>query len=465
MAPILPAGPFEFVDLGGGVSAPLYLIPFDKRGRVKAPQTRQHLIEAGRDGGFSHVFLFSHGWNNDFPTALARYRRFFAEFREIREQQGTPEAYKPLLVGVIWPSTFLVLPGERPPKMAALPDEPDLEPAIAADLALDELEEIAELLPDDEVERFLGLAGRTELLGEAEASELARILQPLYAAPDDPAASGDDAPTAVELVAIWRAAQDVLGGPAPTDADEEDFGAVPGLGGAAAGDASPEAAGLGFLDPRSVVRSFTVWKMKDRAGKVGTAGVGPLLADLVAAAGPASIHLIGHSYGAKVVLSAANSLPDGSDGKVASALLLQPAINGWAFAEDVEDEGFPGGYRRVLDIVAQPIFSTFSSKDRPLTLFFHLAVRRHSDLGEVKVAAGAPSRFAALGGFGPRGVPGPRGGEIEMPAAGTAYPVDLPSEIVGLQGGALIDGHGDVTTPHTAWALFQQVARASGGDG
>ncbi len=457
----LPPGPFETLDVGGGVTAPVYLIPFDKRGRVKAPQTRAHLIDAATQGGFTHLFLFSHGWNNDFETALGRYRRFFSEFKGVREQHSGPADYRPLLVGVIWPSTALVLPWERPPKMAGAPG-PDaaLDRAQEADAYLEELDDVADSLPAESVARFFELATSSEPLDEAAATELATLLQPLYAAPDDPGAAAEGAPSAEEILATWQVVAQTTSPtrPAADDEDEEAFG-----GGAldGAGDAGgPEAAGFfSFLDPRPALRSFTVWKMKDRAGVVGSRGVGPLLADLLAAAPAAKCHLIGHSYGAKVVLSAANTLPDGST--VTSALLLQPAINGFAFAANVANEGFPGGYRRVLSIVQQPILSTFSKHDAPLTKLFHLAVRRRGDLGEVRVAAGAPSRYAALGGFGPRGTPPPEGVEISMPAAGTAYPsLDAGTEIVGLQGDALIDGHGDVTTPHTAWALLHQVLGA-----
>jgi hypothetical protein len=65
----------------------------------------------------------------------------------------------------------------------------------------------------------------------------------------------------------------------------------------------------------------------------------------------------------------------------------------------------PGGYRRALDRVFRPILCTFSQHDAPLHRFFHLILRRDKDLGEMKIAAAGepPSRFAALGGYGPRG--------------------------------------------------------------
>src|SRR3712207_6885202 len=50
-------------------STPFFIIPFDKDGACPAPRTRAALIKEVSSGAPSHVFLFSHGWNNDWPKA------------------------------------------------------------------------------------------------------------------------------------------------------------------------------------------------------------------------------------------------------------------------------------------------------------------------------------------------------------------------------------------------------------
>jgi pimeloyl-ACP methyl ester carboxylesterase len=157
---------------------------------------------------------------------------------------------------------------------------------------------------------------------------------------------------------------------------------------------------LDFLDPRNAIRAATVWQMKDRAGTVGALGVGPLLQEILTQSS-ARIHLMGHSYGGKVVLSALCHSQLKRD--VTSVLLLQPAVSYLCFGENIDGKGTDGGYREALTRVERPIFSTFSGRDAPLTKFFHLAVRRDSDLGEQKIAGVPPSKFAALGGSGPGG--------------------------------------------------------------
>src|SRR5262249_33596848 len=153
--------------------------------------------------------------------------------------------------------------------------------------------------------------------------------------------------------------------------------------------------------PRDLLRLFTVRQMKDRAGVVGATGVAALLAE-IGALGAARVHLIGHSYGARLLLSALGA-SDAPPLVAAAMLLLQPAVSHLCFAAHVEATGQPGGYRRALARVRAPIVATFSRHDVPLRRVFHLAVRRRRDAGELQIAGDdPPSIFAALGGYGPR---------------------------------------------------------------
>ena len=90
----------------------------------------------------------------------------------------------------------------------------------------------------------------------------------------------------------------------------------------------------------------------------------------------------------------------------------------------------------------------------PLTRFFHLALVRPRDLGEAAIAAGGepPNRYAALGGFGPRGV-GAGARTTPIVDAGAPYDLVAPGlELLALDGARTIGGHGDVANPSTAWA-------------
>jgi hypothetical protein len=44
-------------------------------GAARAPRTRAHLLEALRNGGFTLVLVFCHGWKNDLEVASELYSK------------------------------------------------------------------------------------------------------------------------------------------------------------------------------------------------------------------------------------------------------------------------------------------------------------------------------------------------------------------------------------------------------
>ena len=448
MPDTLPAGPYRMIRLDANTEMPYYIIPFDKKGRCEGPQTRQHLVAAVAAGVHTDLFLFSHGWNNDWTVATRRYEDFINGFMTMRRRHGLPmaEPYRPLLVGIFWPSTALVFGADEEGPAIAAGNPAATDRAIAEERQA--IRDLAEQLPDDRAERFYTLAQKPELSSD-EAREFASIVQPLINT-TDAEVKAETALTPEQIVTIWRA-----NAPAPDDLD-----AVGTVGGAET--AGPTTAGfrdvLTALDPRQIVRALTVRQMKDRAGTVGANGVSTLLRDLLDAerkAGKASrirVHMIGHSYGGKVVLSAITAggeLPR----PVRSVLLLQPAVSHLCFADLVPGANRAGGYRPALDRVERPIFTTFSAHDVPLTKLFHFALRRSDDLGEARIAAAGepPSPYAALGGFGPR-----RAGEklVDINDVNQPYAVDPGTRVYGLRATRTIAGHGDISNESTWWALY-----------
>jgi hypothetical protein len=68
-------------------------------------------------------------------------------------------------------------------------------------------------------------------------------------------------------------------------------------------------------------------------------------------------------------------------------------------------------------------------------------------------AGGAPSRYAALGGYGPQGVPPAVVDAVEPPT-----PYVLPAgEVVAVRADQVITGHGDVVSAAVSWMLLSQV--------
>jgi hypothetical protein len=120
--------------------------------------------------------------------------------------------------------------------------------------------------------------------------------------------------------------------------------------------------GAGTLTP---LHALSFWLTKRRAGQVGDRLGREWLAPLHTEAGPKAprIHLIGHSFGARVL---ASSVLGGVQAQ--SLVLLLAAFSAFAFAEEVPHMERPGTYRRVVAerLVSGPIVAVRSDHDRVL---------------------------------------------------------------------------------------------------
>ena len=106
MSPISAQQPISIPGADGQSTIPWYMIPFDERGRCTGPVTRRQLLDAARSGGYTDIYLFSHGWNNTWKDAIDTYAGFIRGFMQMRQDGDLPmpEGYKPLLVGIFSPT-------------------------------------------------------------------------------------------------------------------------------------------------------------------------------------------------------------------------------------------------------------------------------------------------------------------------------------------------------------------------
>jgi hypothetical protein len=439
-----------------GVAMPTWLVRYDSLGRCTSPLSRQALLDHLPAGGYTDVIAFSHGWNNPFADAANLYATFLQRFELLVADRQPDHAFRPLFVGVVWPSTWLAF--RDGPRMAGGPDEGAL-----IDDAVAEMSDLTARAHGEEGAERLRSLLRRDQLGTAEEEELSSLLTPVFSGRDDDEIGDPARQTRGEdILAMLRELKHAehSGRAAP---EPGEWGGI-GEGRRAVG---PESAGaLGGLDPRIAIRAFSVYQMKDRAGAVGYHGVASLLRDVLDAAPNVRLHAAGHSYGCKVMLSAVcESSP--FPRPLHSLLLLQPAVSHLCFANVVPGRAGEGGYRAALrsDRVLPPILTTYSRNDFPLHATFHLVLRRGADLGDAQIAgtvptsAGSPpNRYAALGGYGPRNA----GEKLvdPLPWAGEDYLWLGHAPIVGLDGSdGRIMGHGDVTTAAAVWALRQLVFR------
>ncbi len=86
------------------------LIHFDDRGRERTDDPEggvfsRALLEKARSEKPSHVFLFSHGWKGDIPSAIDQYNRWIgAMWRLEADRQALGPDFRPLFIGLHWPS-------------------------------------------------------------------------------------------------------------------------------------------------------------------------------------------------------------------------------------------------------------------------------------------------------------------------------------------------------------------------
>ncbi|MFD0269000.1 serine-threonine protein kinase [Streptomyces sp. NPDC127106] len=399
------------------------------------------------------LLVFAHGWNSDRTTSTRLYDRFFAPFPGL-----VGPGVRPGYVGVVWPSIRFAdepIPDFDPPGALTGPGHGTaLEPATREALAAfwpgrgAELDRIAGLLEER--------PGSAEAL--AEFGALVRDLVDLGAAGggEDGGGRGDGAGredgggrgdgggagAAGAVPAIF--AEDVetaclaladglaeAGGPAA----EDPAGAAPAVGG------PPR--GL-WRGAKELLRQATYYQMKKRAGVVGERGLGPVLAELAGRRPGLRVHLIGHSFGARLVSFSLRAVPDGAR-YVKSVTLLQGAFSQYAFADRLpHDAGRGGALRGLQHRVDGPVVACHSAHDAALKVFYPLASRMAGDSAGL---LGFDHRWGAVGYDGVRAVPGVPRLTLDaalregVPAAGC---VSVDTASVVRRGGPPSGAHSDI---------------------
>ncbi|MET9446943.1 serine-threonine protein kinase [Streptomyces cinerochromogenes] len=414
--------------------APYWELTFDADGDVDGPE-RDRLLAQVADHGVRDLIVFSHGWNNDRSGATALYRRFFAPIPGL-----VPNA-RLGYVGVVWPSMrFSDEPvPDFPKSVAAVEAEAEPRPALDKDTRRALLE---------------AFPGRTTVL-----DQLARML--------------DERPDGAEgLAEFGRLVRLLLddGGQGPAaDTDEDGEPAVFGGDPVAACEQFAEALAaldssgapqFGIPNPwdgaKELLRQATYYQMKRRAGTVGERGLGPLLGRLAQAAPGVRVHLVGHSFGGRLVAFALRGLPRGVD-TVKSVTLLQGAFSHYAFAARLPHAPDRSGALRDLQRrVDGPLVCCYSHFDAALGTFYPLASRLAGDdrsCAGNEIAAVLGPRWGAMGHDGVQAVRGTARLDLaaaldgRLPASGC---VNVDAAAVVRRGGAPTGAHSDIVHPELA---------------
>jgi len=419
---------------------------FDQNGRSVA--------RSSVPGATTDVIIISHGWNNNRAAAEGLYRKLFTNFVAVAPLESLAPR-KLALVGVIWPSKrfdeLIAVAGKSAPAggAASLSDDSDLE---GAQKIKQGLENLKALFPD-----AAGKIGQAEALVadlEEKGSARAEFLNIIRALLDPSEANDEDASnvffaadpeTLFKRFAIPVAAlRGELADRRPAASlDASDDGPRAARGGAA-----------GITDIFSNIGSAvtnllnytTYYAMKQRAGNVGRKGVAPLIDHLADAV--EWIHLVGHSFGGRLVTAAAMA---SKTKKLRSMTLLQAAFSHNGFSPT-----WPGFFRSVGSDrrVKGPILITYTKNDKAVGLAYPLASRIN---GDTAAAFGDENdQFGGIGRNGAQQMPANDVIKTELRAVNSSYTFQ-PGKFYNLEASAFIPDHGTVSGPEVAWALSRAI--------
>ncbi len=216
------------------------------------------------------------------------------------------------------------------------------------------------------------------------------------------------------------------------------------------------------------LHALSFWLMKRRAGQVGERLGRELLAPAFGVLGDRAprLHLVGHSFGAKLVSSAVlgGLRPE-------SLVLLLGAFSAFAFAEEVPGTKRPGFYRRVLAerLVAGPIVALRSEHDRALNTLYPVVTWG----SQVERAAVSPGRRAqvreavarsAMGAVGVLGVGAPQLDLIDAQTTGIPrHVVTIDASRVVTKEEWLIGAHRDIYHDEIANLVLLAAGLLTGG--
>lgn len=371
---------------------PYFEVQFTKGGAVHDEAAVAALLDFLDRNETTDLLVLSHGWNNHMGEASELYLKLLESMRSELNASPTLASRRFTVLALFWPSKKFA-------DKSLIAGGAASGESLADAVLTSQLERLKggfdDAQADVALEQAKGLLDQLEFSPEARRQYVGLIRSLVRKAegqPDvDDAASffiedGDDL--------IRRLSRPVPKAVSPSGADE---------GGATS--ASDEGGAAGLIDSLGGIKDgalnllnyATYYQMKERAGLVGRDGLGPLLGRLRARSSAPKLHLIGHSFGGRLVTAAAAGKESDPSQSVADTMtLLQAAFshNGFAQRFDGDRDGF---FRRVVtnSKVAGPILVTCTKNDAAVGKLYPLA---SMFAGQDAAGVGGPtSRFGGIG--------------------------------------------------------------------
>jgi pimeloyl-ACP methyl ester carboxylesterase len=482
---------------------PLY---FDEEGYPVDARYGRAILEAlvNSPKPVSDLWIFSHGWNNDLQGDDKTYHDWLETFRPVIQQEiGDDQNFNPRFVGIHWPSKAWVgdiakmIPKKEPvaPSPTTGGGEGEFEigsiPEPAAPSPISSAERrarakfIAEYRPvidpnhlygrsfSHDFGRLYDLMYQSQSPSPAEIAEFVKILKK-YTTRDphsDPSEKSNVVSAPTDLLVARLA--DQIAEQAVHPEQYEGFFKIDVL--------------LEFF------RTFTFWTMKARAAIVGETGVYPFLAAVRQAIVQHNlltrVHLMGHSFGAKLVTASVYPAAGASNlplPLVNTLILLQGAFSQFSFSGQIPVEnGAAGRYAAVVErgLVANPVVVIYSQKDMANTTCYPGGMALAAPFSDkIYELGGSPdeaddtrelyqvstNRFGSIGANGAQGLSEKHYRAFDMLPTGQSYPwgdltgvycVNVDGAAYIKQGGPPAGAHGDILHPeiyHLALAMSRR---------
>ncbi|MBY5835541.1 hypothetical protein J3P71_30750 (plasmid) [Rhizobium leguminosarum] len=377
--------------------SPFLWLEFDKTGAID-PATTTSLAALLNQPGTTDLVVMSHGWKNTKDDARKLYGTLWAN---ARKKLAPDKASHTVVAGVVWPAkayrtdfdTQTLVTGGGGAQAAGG------TPAPVKDLAEEDFKDVLadfeDLFGPDGTATAEKARAAAETLDETTSLFLVRRGNEAIGAPRSDTELKADAEPIALATEDANSAKVLMEGlvPPPTFNLESSVGEAQGLGDFVSGVISgPRAAVARFLN------QLTYYEMKKRAGIVGEALTKNVLSKLVLQQ-PIRLHLVGHSFGARLVAAAANGLAPVPKLEFFSLTLLQGAFSHNGFAKEIKP-GLAGAFPDVVGKPTGPICITHTHNDLACTLAYALASRLSRDIA--KSIGDANDEFGAMGANGPQ---------------------------------------------------------------
>ncbi|MDN3588199.1 hypothetical protein QWY86_16060 [Pedobacter aquatilis] len=413
-----------------------YEIHFNKAAREVDPEQFKAFINALKANDYTDLIVLSHGWNNNIEDARKLYEGLLEKISKAINAKGK-DGKRFASLNVFWPSKQFtdreLIPGNAA-SMGDLDEQETQQLALSWAGIQDVFDEPAETETFEKILLAIQQNGDEDILAR-EFSKLLKITRPEQENSPFESLKEDDVKTFLQDGSIpYLETQSTDGGAASIADPATQAGQAMGL-----------FSGL-KQGVANLMNLATYYKMKNRAGEIGAA-LNLKLSEIKKISPAINFHLVGHSFGARLVTSA---LSGPEQIKAKTLALIQAAFSHYAFASkyDEQNDGF---FRSVLteNKVSGALLITHTRADRAVGLAYALASRlggqQASDIGD------KDSLYGGLGGNGAQKTPGISNSIALKQAAETNH--FQAGKTYNLLSDNIIGGHSDIIKDEVGSAL------------